>query len=45
VKLIDEEGFGNCSVIGAAKWNAKTCTLDNTLWMNREYILVWIDKE
>lgn len=44
VQAMDEEGFGNCSVIGACEVECpKKISLDNISRMNREYIAAWID--
>ncbi|MCJ8153428.1 succinate dehydrogenase/fumarate reductase iron-sulfur subunit [Chryseobacterium sp. SSA4.19] len=46
VKAMDEEGFGNCSVIGACEVECpKNISLDNIARMNKEYISAWLDKK
>lgn len=46
VKAMDEEGFGNCSVIGACEVECpKRISLDTIARMNREYMNAWIDKK
>jgi len=46
VKAMDEEGFGNCSVIGACEVECpKKISLDNIARMNREYMNAWITKK
>lgn len=46
VKAMDDEGFGNCSVIGACEVECpKHISLDTIARMNREYISAWISKE
>jgi len=44
VQAMDEEGFGNCSVIGACEVECpKKISLDNISRMNREYMAAWLD--
>ncbi|REC46982.1 succinate dehydrogenase/fumarate reductase iron-sulfur subunit [Chryseobacterium pennipullorum] len=46
VKAMDEEGFGNCSVIGACEVECpKGISLDNIARMNREYMSAWMSNE
>ncbi|WP_345766872.1 MULTISPECIES: succinate dehydrogenase/fumarate reductase iron-sulfur subunit [Chryseobacterium] len=43
VQAMDEEGFGNCSVIGACEVECpKKISLDNITRMNREYMAAWL---
>ena len=43
VKAMDEEGFGNCSVIGACEVECpKFISLDNIARLNREYMSAWL---
>lgn len=45
VKAMDDEGFGNCSVIGACEVECpKHISLDTIGRLNREYIKAWVDK-
>ncbi|WP_100074254.1 succinate dehydrogenase/fumarate reductase iron-sulfur subunit [Chryseobacterium camelliae] len=45
VKAMDEEGFGNCSVIGACEVECpKSISLDNIARLNREYMKAWVNK-
>jgi len=45
VKAMDNEGFGNCSVIGAFEVECpKHISLDTIGRLNREYIKAWVDK-
>ncbi|MCY0976920.1 succinate dehydrogenase/fumarate reductase iron-sulfur subunit [Chryseobacterium wangxinyae] len=45
VKAMDDEGFGNCSVIGACEVECpKHISLDNIARMNREYMSALLDK-
>ncbi|WP_194698943.1 succinate dehydrogenase/fumarate reductase iron-sulfur subunit [Chryseobacterium caseinilyticum] len=46
VKAMDDEGFGNCSVIGACEVECpKHISLDNIARLNREYMSAWLDKQ
>jgi succinate dehydrogenase / fumarate reductase iron-sulfur subunit len=46
VKAMDEEGFGNCSVIGACEVEyPKNISLDNIARLNKEYMRAWLDKK
>jgi succinate dehydrogenase / fumarate reductase iron-sulfur subunit len=46
VKAMDEEGFGNCSVIGACEVECpKNISLDNIARLNKEYMRAWLDKK
>ncbi|WP_312508479.1 succinate dehydrogenase/fumarate reductase iron-sulfur subunit [Chryseobacterium culicis] len=46
VKAMDDEGFGNCSVIGACEVECpKNISLDTIARMNREYINAWLSEE
>ncbi|MDQ1096223.1 succinate dehydrogenase/fumarate reductase-like Fe-S protein [Chryseobacterium sp. SORGH_AS909] len=45
VKAMDEEGFGNCSVIGACEVECpKSISLDNIARLNREYMKAWVNR-
>lgn len=46
VKAMDDEGFGNCSVIGACEIECpKLISLDNIARLNREYMSAWLDTQ
>lgn len=46
VKAMDDEGFGNCSVIGACEIECpKLISLDNIARLNREYMSAWLNTE
>jgi succinate dehydrogenase / fumarate reductase iron-sulfur subunit len=46
VKAMDEEGFENCSVIGACEVECpKNISLDNIARLNKEYMRAWLDKK
>lgn len=46
VKAMDDEGFGNCSVIGACEIECpKLISLDNIARLNREYMSAWLATE